>query len=68
MLPLLDAVFAMPWYSWILAVVLSFATLEKLLGTNKHKSEPPFIPTPVPYLGHLFGVIFGQAEYYARIR
>ncbi|KAF2448086.1 cytochrome P450 [Karstenula rhodostoma CBS 690.94] len=41
--------------------------LQRVTAVNKHSSEPPFVPTRVPFFGHLFGVLFEQTSYYARI-
>lgn len=42
--------------------------LQRVTAVNKHSSEPPFVPTRVPFFGHLFGVLFEQTSYYARMR
>ncbi|KAJ8113589.1 hypothetical protein OPT61_g4315 [Boeremia exigua] len=41
--------------------------LQRVTTVNKHGSEPPFIPKRVPFFGHLFGVLFEQTNYYARM-
>jgi hypothetical protein len=49
-------------------VAAALLLLQKATAVNKHSSEPPFVPTRVPFLGHLFGVLFEQTSYYARMR
>lgn len=39
--------------------------IENVLGIQKHGSEPPFIPSKVPYFSHLYFIIRRGVSYYA---
>jgi len=42
--------------------------IQNVLGIQKHGSEPPFIPSKVPYFGHLYFIIRRGVSYYAKLR
>ncbi|KAI9707822.1 MAG: hypothetical protein M1820_004427 [Bogoriella megaspora] len=48
------------------AFVGIYGFVERVFGIKKHDSEPPFIPTKIPYLGHLIGVMTDQINYYTK--
>lgn len=41
--------------------------IENVLGIQKHGSEPPFIPSKIPYFGHLYLIIRRGVSYYAEL-
>ena len=45
-----------------------FFLLKYFLGTKQHPKEPPYIPQPIPYIGHLLGLIRYGTRYYAQVR
>ena len=42
--------------------------LPLLLGTKQDPKEPPSIPQPIPYIGHLLGIILYGTQYYDQVR
>jgi hypothetical protein len=39
--------------------------IQNVLGIQKDGSEPPFIPSKIPYFGHLYFIIRRGVSYYA---
>ncbi|KAF1954377.1 cytochrome P450 [Byssothecium circinans] len=54
-----------PFFFGVAAVVFIFLT--RVLGPKRNAAEPPFIPMSVPYFGHLYGILVGQASYYVQL-
>lgn len=52
----------------LLAIVYGILIFEKLLKVTEDAREPPFIPSTVPYFGHIIGLIRFRTRYYAKLR
>ncbi len=49
-------------------LLLGLARLvENVLGIQKDSTEPPFIPSKIPYFGHLYFIIRRGVSYYANL-
>ena len=45
-----------------------YLLLNNFLGTKRDPNEPPSIPQPIPFVGHLLGLIRHGTQYYAQVR
>lgn len=64
---MLDRIPSMPLVLGSIALGLMLLLLNKFVGVKSHENEPPFIPTLIPYFGHLLGVIKNGTSYYEKI-
>lgn len=48
--------------------VACYLLLEKFINIPHHAQEPSLIPQPIPYVGHLLGMLRDGSQYYAKIR
>lgn len=51
----------------MLSALLSLIAYRKLAGPSAHPNEPPVIPTSIPYVGHLVGMMRHRSLYYSKI-
>lgn len=56
------------WVTAVLSALLSLIAYRKLAGPSAHPNEPPVIPTSIPYVGHLVGMMRHRSLYYSKIR
>ena len=57
--------------AWIVVVVFAvacFLVLEKFANVSHDAKEPTLIPQPIPYIGHLLGMLWKGSRYYTEIR
>lgn len=57
--------------AWILGVLLAvgcWLLLEKFSNIPHDAKEPPLIPQPIPYVGHLLGMLRHGSRYYTAIK
>lgn len=57
--------------SFIVVVAIALACwllLEKFVNVPHNAQEPALIPQPIPYVGHLLGMLRDGSQYYAKIR
>ena len=52
---------------WIFASSL-YLLLIYFWGSKLDPKEPPSIPQPIPFIGHLLGLTRYGTQYYARVR
>lgn len=45
-----------------------FFVLEYFMGIRLDRKEPPLIPSRIPYVGHIIGLIRNGTRYYAKMR
>ena len=54
-----------------LAVVVTTASLyllNKTLGVRRYANEPPYIPSLIPYFGHILGLLRQKMAYYKEVK
>jgi hypothetical protein len=54
--------------SLIAVVVASIALLATLLQRPRDANEPPYIPSVIPYCGHLIGLFRHKMRYYVKVQ
>lgn len=42
--------------------------INHFFGIKKDSSEPLFVPSTIPYFGHLIGLVVNKTSYYAKLR
>jgi hypothetical protein len=47
----------------VLAVIVAFALLNRLLTPRIDPREPPVVKPSIPWVGHIIGIIRHQADY-----
>ena len=52
----------------VIIVASIYFLADNFLGTQHDSKEPPLIPQPFPYIGHLFGLLRNGPKYYSRLR
>lgn len=59
----------------LLLVLLALFTLgcitflvERAVRAKHDPKEPPFVPTLIPYLGHILGLFWHKNKYYTKLR
>jgi hypothetical protein len=52
----------------LLAIVYGILIFEKVLKVMQDAKEPPFIPSTIPYFGHIIGLIRFRTRSYANLR
>ena len=57
----------LPYIILALLAVLIFL-VSRFFGITKDDSEPPFVPSRIPYFGHLAGILFKRTSYIADLR
>lgn len=52
------------------ALVVLTLVLERFFRVNRLKDEPPEAPAaiPIPYIGHMIGLLRHKMDYYVRLR
>ena len=50
--------------SSILVLILLLLVVDKTLGIKPSDAEPHFLPSGVPYFGHVIGIIRRGVDYY----
>ena len=48
----------------ILVLILLFLAVDRILGIKPSDAEPYFLPSGVPYFGHIIGIIRKGVDYY----
>ena len=55
--------------SLVVLVVTAFLyLLNKKLGVRRYANEPPYIPSLVPYFGHVLGLLRQKMKYYRDVK
>lgn len=49
-------------------IICGVLLCEKLLGVQQDASEPPFVPSAIPYIGHIIGLFWYKNRYYTKLR
>ena len=57
-----------PAWLYLAIFIASVFALDRILGVRSLPDEPPYIPTPVPYFGHLVNLLRFKMQYYIDLR
>ena len=47
--------------------LLAFLSFDYLLGPRKYPREPPYIPSKIPLVGHILGLMKEKNHYYTKL-
>lgn len=52
----------------LVAIVYVLLVLDRVLGVRQDSREPPFVPSTIPYFGHVLGLFWHKNSYYSKLR
>ena len=47
--------------------VIAIIALQRALRIQKDPREPPYIPSAIPFVGHIINLLIGGANYFAKL-
>lgn len=51
----------------LLAISCTIFVVNRVLSATRDVREPPFIPSIIPYFGHMIGLFWHRHGYYAKL-
>lgn len=52
----------------LVAIACGLLVLDTVLRVKRDSREPPFVPSTIPYFGHVIGLFWHKNRYYAKLK